>query len=124
METVKREVRNDLLLLQIPVFLALGFFFRDYLILLSFFLGSLISLANFNLMVSQSQSMLGAGQENLQRKVFSGFGIRYLLMAGTLSLALTVPQVNPYALVSGLLGVQYVLFGREFLRRFAGWILA
>ena len=64
------------------------------------------------------------GFQKALKRVFSGFGLRYLMMAGTLGLSLTIPQVNPYALVSGLLGVQYVLFGREFLRRFGGWLLA
>lgn len=124
METVKREVRNDLFLLQLPVCALIIYATGSYYACLSFLLGSLISLANFNLLASQSATLLNRGHENLQRKVFSGFGLRYLMMAGTLGLSLTIPQVNPYALVSGLLGVQYVLFGREFLRRFAGWLLA
>ena len=124
METVKREVRNDLFLLQLPAYALIIYFTGDYYLCLSFLLGSLISLANFNLLASQSASLLNRGEENLQRRIFSGFGLRYLMMAGTLGLSLTIPQVNPYALVSGLLGVQYVLFGREFLKRFGGWLLA
>ena len=74
-------------------------------------------------MALQTQNLSGVEEKKFQRAV-SGFGIRYLLMAGTLALALTVPQIEPFSLLSGILGVQYVLFGREFIRRFFGWVLA
>ena len=124
MEAVRKEIRNDLFLLQIPVQALLFYLFGNYFINVSFFLGCLISFANFNLMALQTQNLLGAEEKKFQKRAVSGFGVRYLLMAGTLALALTVPQVEPFSLLSGILGVQYVLFGREFFRRFFGWVLA
>jgi len=124
MEAVRKDIRNDLFLLQVPVQAILYYFFGNYFINLSFFLGCLISLANFNLMALQTQSLVGVEEKKFQKKAVSGFGVRYLLMAGTLALALSVPQVEPFSLLSGILGVQYVLFGREFFRRFFGWVLA
>ena len=124
MEAVRQEIRNDLFLLQVPVQALLYYLFDNYFINLSFFIGCLISLANFNLMALQTQSLVGVEDKKFQKKAVSGFGVRYLLMAGTLALALSVPQVEPFSLLSGILGVQYVLFGREFFRRFFGWVLA
>ena len=124
MEAVRKEIRNDLFLLQVPVQALLYYLFDNYFINLSFFIGCLISLANFNLMALQTQSLVGVEDKKFQKKAVSGFGVRYLLMAGTLALALSVPQVEPFSLLSGILGVQYVLFGREFFRRFFGWVLA
>ena len=124
MEAVRKEIRNDLFILQVPVQALLYYFFGNYFINLSFFLGCLVSLANFNLMALQTQSLVGVEEKKFQKKAVSGFGVRYLLMAGTLALALTVPQIEPFSLLSGILGVQYVLFGREFFRRFFGWVLA
>ena len=124
MEAVRKDIRNDLFLLQVPVQAILYYFFGNYFINLSFFLGCLISLANFNLMALQTQSLVGVEEKKFQKKAVSGFGVRYLLMAGTLALALSVPQIEPFSLLSGILGVQYVLFGREFFRRFFGWVLA
>ena len=124
MEAVRKDIRNDLFLLQVPVQAILYYFFGNYFINLSFFLGCLISLANFNLMALQTQSLVGVEEKKFQKKAVSGFGVRYLLMAGTLALALSVPPIEPFSLLSGILGVQYVLFGREFFRRFFGWVLA
>ena len=124
MEAVRKDIRNDLFLLQVPVQALLYYLFDNYFINLSFFIGCLISLANFNLMALQTQSLVGVEDKKFQKKAVSGFGVRYLLMAGTLALALSVPQVEPFSLLSGILGVQYVLFGREFFRRFFGWVLA
>tara|TARA_Y100000589_G_scaffold320629_1_gene350771 strand:- start:295 stop:669 length:375 start_codon:yes stop_codon:yes gene_type:complete len=124
MESVKKEIRNDLFLLQVPVQILLYCVFDNYFVNVSFFLGCSVSLANFNLMALQTQSLVGVEEKNVQRKAVSGFGFRYLLMAGTLALALSVPQIEPFSLLSGILGVQYVLFGREFFRRFFGWVLA
>ena len=124
MEAVRKEIRNDLFLLQIPVQTLLYYVFGNYFINISFFLGCLISLANFNLMALQTQNLAGVEDKKFQKKAVSGFGIRYLLMAGTLALAMTVPQIEPFSLLGGILGVQYVLFGREFFRRFFGWVLA
>ena len=124
MEAVKKEIRNDLFLLQVPCQALLYYFFGNYFINLSFFLGCLVSLANFNLMALQTQSLVGVEEKKFQKKAVSGSGVRYLPMAGTLALALTVPQIEPFSLLSGILGVQYVLFGREFFRRFFGWVLA
>ena len=69
MEAVRKEIRNDLFLLQIPVQILLYYVFENYFINISFFLGCLISLANFNLMALQTQNLADVEDKKFQKRL-------------------------------------------------------
>ncbi|PCJ19168.1 MAG: hypothetical protein COB02_08965 [Candidatus Cloacimonadota bacterium] len=117
MQELKTEMRSDFLIAQVPVqtFLFLMWFMP--FLNLSFILGGLISLANFELMINKSSKLVSQMDEESDASSFySNFIFRYMMMAGVVFFAMSSPKTVVPAFLVGLFSIQFILFGKGLFR--------
>ena len=126
MDQIKKEIQNDILLIQLLVQPVLYMVFQNVQVNMGFLAGSLISLGNFNLMVTNARGMARSPEGETPagaKRALGSFGVRYALMAATVFFALSLSKFNIYALLVGLFCVQFALFGREIFKRTVSTVL-
>ncbi|MCJ8346002.1 ATP synthase subunit I [bacterium] len=117
MQELKTEMRNDFLIAQLPLQAILFVIWNMPFLNLSFLLGGLISVANFELMVNKSSKLVGKMDEESDASSFySNFIFRYMIMAGVVFLAMSSPKTVVPAFLIGLFSIQFILFGKGLFR--------
>lgn len=117
MQELKTEMRNDFIIAQIPVQILLFLLWSLPFLNVSFLLGGLISLANFEMMVSKSSRLVAkVTEESDASSFYSNFIIRYIMMAGVVFLAMSSPKLVVPAFLIGLFSIQFILFGKGLFR--------
>ncbi|MCO4782485.1 MAG: ATP synthase subunit I [Candidatus Cloacimonetes bacterium] len=117
MQELKTEMRNDFIIAQIPVQVVLFLLWNMPMLNVSFLIGGLVSLANFELMINKSSKLVAkVTEESDASSFYSNYIFRYLMMAGVVFLAMSTPKLVKPALLIGLFSIQFILFGKGLFR--------
>jgi hypothetical protein len=112
MESLEKEIRIDVCVLQTVFQAILWFFFQSPVVNFGFLFGGLISLGNFQMMARHCDSMRIKTGGASAKRAMGGFALRFLLLFLVVALALQSAKLNPFSLLAGLLCVQVVILGR------------